>query len=124
MLLPGAVASSASVGILAVSVVGLGFMVRFFVALAVDERSMRVGRRAPVEGVPFEADICQRPAHGRIASDSGTHLAMGVLRITAALYPTRATSPRSGESQPSLVAGGMAAERQPHPASRRLYRLG
>jgi hypothetical protein len=124
MLLPGVIASSASFGIVAASAVGIGFMVRFFVALANDGRNVRVGRRVRVEAAPFEADVCQRPARRRMAIDSGTHLAMGVLRITTVLSPTPVRSPRSEASQPSLVGGSMAAERPPHPASRRLYRVG
>jgi hypothetical protein len=53
MLLPGAVAGAASFCIVPATVVAIGFMVRFFVALAGDQRRMRSGPRVQVEAVPW-----------------------------------------------------------------------
>ncbi len=65
---------------------GAGFMVRFLVALTLDERKMHTEYRNRRSGLDCSADTAWVDApYGKTAVNSAAHLAIGVLRITTAL---------------------------------------
>ena len=68
------VASPGIFAVLAACVLGIGFMVRFLIAIARDENQIRVAHPVRARGVSSDAAV--NPAG---------HLAMGVVRITTAL---------------------------------------
>jgi hypothetical protein len=70
--------------ILLACVLGIGFMVLFFIALAREEKSTRPSPRP--RGVNTQADVACAPAPSRMPAVSpAAYVAMGVVRITAAL---------------------------------------
>jgi hypothetical protein len=70
--------------ILLACVLGIGFMVLFFIALAREEKSTRPSPRP--RGVNSQADIACAPTPSRMPAISpAAYVAMGVVRITAAL---------------------------------------
>jgi hypothetical protein len=72
--------------ILSACVLGIGFMVVFFVALAREERNTRPAYALRPRGVHSEADIACAAAPSRMPAVSpAAYVAMGVVRITAAL---------------------------------------
>lgn len=78
-------ASPATVFMLLVGLLGVGFMVRFLVALTVDERTMRPRYVVHTGGV-HAAGMGRSQAWQRDAvAKSAAHLAIGVVRITTAL---------------------------------------
>ena len=67
-------------------VLGSGFMVRFLVALTLEERKMRVKHAHRPAGLHYPADMAWVDApHCKSAVNSAAHLAIGVVRITTAL---------------------------------------
>jgi hypothetical protein len=102
MLQPNAIASYATLSTFAACILGVGFMVFFFVALAGDKRKMRPGNR-------------------RKTIEPGTHLATGVLRIANIFAVTHHMGPVS--NQPYVVAK-TARHREADSVAGRVYRLG
>ena len=102
MLQPNVIASYATFSIFAACILGAGFMVRFFIALASDKKKSQHGNR-------------------RKAIEPGTHLATGVLRIANVFAVTRHLGPVS--NQPYVVAK-TARQREADSAGERAYRLG
>lgn len=122
MLQPNTVASPAAFTILVVCVLGMGFMVRFFVALARDGREARTANGVRPNRVKWVADLgCEGRWDREVAVSPAAHLAMGVVRITMAL----ASNPRrqrTAADRPHLVTFSAQA-RQRDSASERRYRL-
>lgn|ERR1700690_83585 len=72
--------------ILSACVLGIGFMIRFFVALALEEKNTRAAYALRPRGVHCEADIACAAAPSRLPAVSpAAYVAMGVVRITTAL---------------------------------------
>jgi len=72
--------------ILSACVLGIGFMIRFFVALALEEKNTRPAYQLRPRGVNCEADIACAAAPSRMPAVSpAAYVAMGVVRITTAL---------------------------------------
>ena len=80
------VASPAIVSMLLGCVLGVGFMVRFLVALTLDGRKMRAEYTIRPGGLHYAGNIArtQTPYRDAVAN-SAAHLAIGVVRITTAL---------------------------------------
>jgi hypothetical protein len=67
-------------------VLGSGFMVRFLVALTLEERAMHVKHAHRPAGLHYPADMAWVDArHRKTAVNSAAHLAIGVVRVTTAL---------------------------------------
>ena len=80
------VASPAIFAMLLACVLGTGFMVRFLVALTLDERKMHAEYAHRRAGLHYPADMAWvDAAYRRTAVNSAAHLAIGVVRITTAL---------------------------------------
>ena len=72
--------------VLLACVVGIVFMVLFFIALAREEKSTRPSYAIRLRGVNCEAEIARAAAPSRMPVVSPTaYVAMGVVRITTAL---------------------------------------
>ncbi len=72
--------------VLSACVLGIGFMIRFFVALTLEEKNARPAYALRPRGVHSEADIACPPAPSRMpAIGPAAYVAMGVVRITTAL---------------------------------------
>ncbi len=86
MLGPNTIANSAAIGLLAACVLGIGFLIRFFIGVADEGSKARVAHPyAPGEGKFAVGTLYQRPRHRVAEVNSGAHLALGVLRITTVL---------------------------------------
>jgi len=99
------VASLAIFTMLVVCALGIGFLVRFFIALASEENQIRVVHPIRYRGIHYATDGTGEPPRYRwSAVDSGAHIALGVLRITTALpsNPSRA-SRRSAPERSNIV---------------------
>ena len=71
---------------LSACVLGIGFMVRFFVALTVEDRDMRSAYALRPRGVDSGEDIARAATLSpRFTVSSAAGLGMGVIRITTAL---------------------------------------
>ena len=80
------VTSPAIFAMLLACVLGAGFMVRFLVALTLDERKMHAGYAHRRSGLHYPADTAWVDApYRKTAVNSAAHLAIGVVRITTAL---------------------------------------
>jgi hypothetical protein len=72
--------------IVSACVLGIGFMIVFFVALAREEKNTRPAYALRPQGVHCEADIACAAAPSRMPAVSpAAYVAMGVVRITTAL---------------------------------------
>jgi hypothetical protein len=72
--------------ILPVCVLAIGFMVRFFVALTVEDRQLHSVHVLHPSGVHCEADTnCVAAFSRRSTVNSAAYVALGVVRITSAL---------------------------------------
>ena len=72
--------------ILSACVLGIGFMIRFFVALTHEDKDTRPAYALRPRGVRCEPDIACAAAPSRMPAVSPeAYVAMGVVRITAAL---------------------------------------
>lgn len=91
MLHPETFASSATSVMLLACVVSVGFMVRFLIALTVDDRNMRT-RSVRRVGVDPADLVCAEAPHRQTAFGSAAHLALGVVRITTALAARAVTA--------------------------------
>jgi hypothetical protein len=80
------VASPAIFVIFLACVLGAGFMIRFLVALTLDERTMHLECAHRRAGLHYPADMAWVDAtYRKTAVNSAAHLAIGVVRITTAL---------------------------------------
>jgi hypothetical protein len=80
------VASPAIFVMLLACVLGTGFMIRFLVALTLDERKMHLESAHRRAGLHYPADMAWvDAAYRKTAVNSAAHLAIGVVRITTAL---------------------------------------
>jgi hypothetical protein len=80
------VASPAVVVMLLACVLGAGFMIRFLVALTLDERKVRVECAHRRAGLHYPPNMAWVDApYRKTAVNSAAHLAIGVVRITTAL---------------------------------------
>ena len=80
------VASPAIFVMLLACVLGAGFMIRFLVALTLDERKMHLEYAHRRAGLHYPADMPWVGATDRkTAVNTAAHLAIGVVRITTAL---------------------------------------
>jgi hypothetical protein len=80
------VASSATYTMLVVCVLGIGFMLRFLIALVRDGREIRVGHKVRLERVDRVADgACEEGRAEKLRSILQLTSSWGVLRITNAL---------------------------------------
>jgi hypothetical protein len=85
--------------ILLACVLGIAFMVLFFIALARDEKSTRPSHAIRPRGVNCEAEIARAAApSGMPAVSPAAYVAMGVVRVTTAL----ASSAGRRNTDPSL----------------------
>jgi hypothetical protein len=77
--------------VLSACLLGIGFMVRFFVALTVEGREMHSRHGLRLQGVHSQKDIACAAAPSRKPTlNSAAWVAMGVVRITTALASTPA----------------------------------
>ncbi|MGC2183554.1 MAG: hypothetical protein WA637_09765 [Terriglobales bacterium] len=71
-------------------VLGLGFMVRFLIALTVDGKEAHSVHPVRPGGLHYVADRSRsRAAYNSAVANSASHLAIGVVRITRALAANR-----------------------------------
>ena len=108
----------------AVCVLGMGFMVRFLFALALDRRMKGAGRPIRVKRGHHLADETYGEfRYGKAAANPATHLALGVVRISTVLAsgPSR-DKKRTVADRPHIVPVGMRT-REGDPAAVRRYRL-
>jgi len=118
-------ANPAIVTILAGCVLGVGFMVRFLIALTVDGKEAHAVRSVRPGGLHYAGDRSRAQTPYRVAvANPASHLAIGVVRITNAL----ASSTTRGNSRLSvdrlhLVTPGKAGREVDLTAERR-YRSG
>jgi hypothetical protein len=123
MLQPNIVAGPATFIMLAVCVLGIGFMIRFFVALAREENRIRVVHQVRSRGVHYATDGASEPPRYRWAAvDSGAHIAMGVLRITTALASSSSREGRRAADRSNVVMFA-GSDRERDSATERRYRL-
>ncbi len=104
MLQANAVASATTFTLLAACVLGIGFMVRFFIALVGEENQTRIVHVVRPKGIHYAANRASEARYRRAAGEPGDHFVMGVLRITTAL----ASSPkhekgRAAADRPNIV---------------------
>jgi hypothetical protein len=111
MLNPNTITNLAPFAMLAVCVLAIGFMLCFFLALATDHHKM--AHRAANDA----ANAAPR-SRGTVV-EPGTHIALGVLRVTSVL----ASSLGNGEQRADAHMEFAARNRQPSAASERVYRL-
>jgi hypothetical protein len=99
---------------LAGCVLAIGFMLCFFLALANDDHKVRMARIV----VHHAGDAV--PRHRGAVVEPGTHIALGVLRITNVL----GASPRRGEERADAQLRFAGRQRQPGSVNERVYRVG
>ena len=86
MLHLGTFTSPATFAMLLACVLGAAFMVRFLVALTLDDRKMHAEYARHRSGLHYPADTSLAGAgYRRTSVNSAAHLAIGVVRITTAL---------------------------------------
>ena len=101
MLQSNAVSIPTTYTMLALCVLGVGFMIRFLIALAIDGKKIRVDYSVRPKGERYPADMtCQEPRSSKGAVNPASHLAMGVVRLASALT-----------SNPKLGSNGKATDR-------------
>ncbi len=114
----------ASVLMLLGCVLGVGFMIRFLVALTLDgkmhsEHAVRPG------GLHYAADASRIRARHRVAvANSASHLAIGVVRITTALTWNSGSGPRETAVGRMHAATAGKAGREVNATTERRYRSG
>jgi hypothetical protein len=117
-------ASPATVFMLLMCLLGVGFMVRFLVALTVDERTMRSRYVVHTGGVHYAADMGRSQAWYRDAvTNSAAHLAIGVVRITTALTANTGRKKTTSNDRIQLAPLGTSSREVDFTAERR-YRSG
>jgi hypothetical protein len=112
MLHPDTITSLGTFAMLAVCVLAIGFMLCFFLALANDDHKMahRVVHNAATAV----------PRHRVAVVEPGTHIALGVLRVTSVF----AASPGHEEERADAHVRFAGRHRQPGSVNERIYRLG
>ena len=105
------VASPGTFVMLAVCVLGIGFMLRFLIAIASDENKDS-GRAPGARGRKQAVNAALNPAR---------HLAMGVVRITTALASNPREHAHAGVERPHLITFS-AGSREHESATARRYR--
>jgi hypothetical protein len=124
MLQATIVASPAPLVTLAVCALGIGFMVRFLVALAGEESKIRVMNRVRSRGVHYAPDGAGEPRrYGATAVDPAGYLAMGVLRITTALASNPGREGKRAVAEKSNIGMFAGRERERDSAAEWRYRL-
>ncbi len=118
------VPTPAIVVMLLACILGMGFMVRFLVALTVEGRTMRARGVRP-EGVHYAADMdCVEAPCRQTVLGSAAHLAIGVVRITTALASNGGLTRRlASVDRLHLVTPGRPKQ-EPDFAAERRYRSG
>ncbi len=120
MLEPNILASLASLVMLATCVLGIGFMVRFFIALTGEEDKIRVVHQVRPRGVHYATEGVSEYAGAAV--DPAAHLAMGVLRITTALASNPSREGRRDTQERSNIVVFAGPERETGSATARRYR--
>jgi hypothetical protein len=115
MLHPNTITSLGTFAMLAVCVLAIGFMLCFFLALANDDHKIRMARRVVVN---HAVDALHR--HRGAVVEPGTHIALGVLRITSVL----AANPCRGEERADAHLRFAGRHRKPSSVNEGVYRLG
>ena len=95
--------------ILAACVLGIGFMLRFLIAIASDETRIQVAHPARAGKVGSEP-----------ALNPAGHLAMGVVRITTALASNAREHAHAAMEQPRFIT--FSAQSREHQSAGRRYR--
>ena len=109
---------------LSVCVLGIGFMVRFFVALTLEGRNMHPTRLLHPQGVHSEADIaCVAAPSRRLTGNTAAYLAIGVVRITALASNAGRRKSDAAVDRLQVVALDRPSEELNFPAAHR-YRSG
>ena len=104
-------ASPAIVTMLLGCVLGLGFMVRFLIALTVDGKEAHAVHPVRPGGLDYAADRSRSQAAYRTAvANSASHLAIGVVRIASALASNRTR----GNRRPSVDRLHLVTLGKPH----------
>ena len=89
MLQANTVSSPTTYTMLSLCVLSVGFMIRFLIALAIDEKKIRVDYPVRLKGVRRPADLtCEELPSSGGAIIPAAHLAMGVVRLASALSST------------------------------------
>jgi hypothetical protein len=103
---------------------GIGFLVRFLVALVGEENKMRIAHQVRPGGVhDATGGAFEPPRHKWAAVDSGAHIALGVLRITAALASNPSSAKRHTTAERSNIVIFAGPARESDSATERRYRL-
>lgn len=98
------VTSPATFVMLLLCVLGAAFMIRFLVALTLDEKKMQVKYARHCSGLHYPADTAWVDAgYRKTALNSAAHLAIGVVRITTALASDGGLRRRQAEVGPLQV---------------------
>ena len=119
-----ATAASVSVPMLLGCVVGVGFMIRFLVALTRDV-NMHSAHAIRPGGLHYAADASSmRTRHRAAVANSASHLAIGVVRITTALTWNTGSKPREMAGDPLHAAAAGKAGREAGATGERRYRSG
>jgi hypothetical protein len=106
------VASPAILVMLLACVLGTGFMVRFLVALILDERKAHLEYAHRRPGLHYPADMAWVDApYRKTAVNSAAHVAIGVVRITTALGSNTGREKARVGSAPSCGDTGHAQAR-------------
>jgi hypothetical protein len=120
MLQPNITANPEILTLLAVCVLGIGFMLRFLVALTGKENKIQVvgqvRSRSARYATDSTSDVRQR---GGVVADPAAYLAMGALRITAGLASNPGHRGRAAGRSNVLMFGGPGRDS----ATERRYRL-
>jgi hypothetical protein len=104
MLHLGTVTNPAIFVVLLACVLGAAFMVRFLVALTLDEKKTPLEYAHRRSGLHYPADTAWAGAgYGKTAVNSAAHLAIGVVRITTALASDRGRRRRQAPVGPLHV---------------------
>ena len=120
MLQPNITANPATLAMLAACVLGIGFMLRFLVALTGEDNKIQVVRQVRSRSVHYATDSTSHlRQRGGIVADPAAYLAMGALRITTALASNSGRRGRTADRSNVLMFGGPAR----HSATERRYRL-
>jgi hypothetical protein len=98
MLHPETAASPAIFVMWLVCALSVGFMVRFLIALTIDDRTMRAPKVRP-GGLHYADRVCEEIPYRQTALESAAHLAIGVDRITTALASSAVAANRHARAE-------------------------
>jgi hypothetical protein len=120
MLQPNLVASTALLVMLAWCALGIGFMVRFFLALTGEAGKMRRKHQFLRRGVHYATDSASElPRHRWAAADCGVYMVMGVRRVTTALASNRSRASRRTAGRSNVVVFAELAQERDAKLERR-----